>query len=51
LKQHQDKPINEIDRLNRLTELNVLDSAPEAIFDTIAKLASDICGVEIAAIS
>jgi diguanylate cyclase len=51
LKQHQEKPTNETDRLNRLKELNVLDSAPEAIFDTIAKLASDICGVEIAAIS
>jgi PAS domain S-box-containing protein len=46
-----DKPNNETSRLKRLQQLNVLDSAPEAMFNAIAKLASDICGVDIAAIS
>jgi len=44
-------PNNESKRLSRLEELRALDETPESIFNTIAKLASDICGVEIAAIS
>ena len=42
---------NEADRLERLRELFVLDSAPEPTFDRIAKLASEVCGVPIALMS
>lgn len=41
----------ETDRLARLRELVILDSAPEPVFDSIARMASDICGVPIALIS
>ena len=41
-------PSNEAQRLARLRELVVLDSEPEAVFDTIARTASEICGVPIA---
>ena len=42
---------DETDRLARLRELVVLDSAPEPMFDSIARMASEICGVPIALIS
>ena len=41
----------EADRLARLRELIILDSAPEPVFDAIARAASEICGVPIALIS
>lgn len=44
-------PKNERARLLRLKQLKVLDTQPEAIFDSITALASELCGVEIAAIS
>ena len=42
---------NEADRIARLRELVILDSAPEPVFDSIARMASDICGAPIALIS
>ncbi len=42
---------DETDRLARLRELVILDSAPEPVFDSIARMASEICGVPIALIS
>ena len=39
---------NEAQRLARLRELMVLDSEPEEVFDTIARTASELCGVPIA---
>lgn len=42
---------NEAPRLDRLRELLVLDSEPEAVFDTIARTASDIYCVPIALIT
>jgi len=42
---------DEADRLARLRELVILDSAPEPVFDSIARMASEICGVPIALIS
>ena len=44
-------PANELDRLRALRELVVLDSAPEPVFDAIARLASELCGVPIALLS
>jgi diguanylate cyclase (GGDEF)-like protein/PAS domain S-box-containing protein len=41
----------EAERLARLRELLVLDSPPEALFDGIARLASEICAVPIALLS
>ena len=41
----------EADRLARLRELMILDSAPEPVFDAIARTASEICGVPMALIS
>ena len=41
----------EADRLARLRELVILDSEPEPVFDSIARMASEICGVPIALIS
>ena len=41
-------PADEADRLARLRELVVLASAPEPVFDSIARLASEVCGVPIA---
>lgn len=45
------KPSDEADRLARLRELVILDSAPEPVFDQIAALASSVCGVPIALLS
>ena len=42
---------DEADRMARLRELGVLDSAPEPVLDSIARLASDVCHVPIALIS
>ncbi|MBC7995925.1 MAG: PAS domain S-box protein [Rhizobacter sp.] len=44
-------PLDEAERLARLRELVILDSAPEAVFDQIAALASSVCGVPIALMS
>ncbi len=44
-------PWDEAERLARLRELVILDSAPEAVFDQIAALASSVCGVPIALMS
>ncbi|KQP12508.1 hypothetical protein ASF43_19845 [Pseudorhodoferax sp. Leaf267] len=44
-------PVNEQARLSRLRELMVLDSAPEPLFDSLARMASEICGVPIALVS
>ncbi len=38
-------------RLARLRELVVLDSAPEPLFDSIARMASEVCGAPIALLS
>lgn len=42
---------SEVQRLKQLRELFILDSAPEAVFDDIARLASEVCGVPIALMS
>ena len=44
-------PENEAWRLQALQDLDVLDSAPEAEFDALVKVASLVCGVPIALIS
>ncbi len=44
-------PDNETDRLARLRELLVLDSEPEAVFDSLVQLASELCGTPIALLS
>ena len=41
----------EAERLARLRELVILDTAPEAVFDAIARMASEVCGAPIALIS
>lgn len=45
------KSLKEQNRLNALLKLKVLDSPFETIFDTITRLASDVCGTPIALIS
>ena len=40
-------PDAEMDRLARLRELLVLDSEPEPVFDSLARLASELCGTPI----
>lgn len=44
-------PENEAERLAALRQLGLLDTPPEAVFDEITRLASQICGVPIALIS
>lgn len=44
-------PDNESDRLQQLRELMVLDSEPEPAFDSLVRMAADICGVPVALIS
>ena len=44
-------PADEAERLARLHALMLLDSAPEPVFDSIARLASEVCGVPIALLS
>lgn len=45
-KQHSEK-----DRLSALVKLRVLDSPFESVFDTITKVATEVCGTPIALIS
>ena len=44
-------PVNEAIRLARLRELMVLDSSPEPLFDSLARMASEVCGAPIALVS
>lgn len=44
-------PHDEAERLAALRDLVVLDSPPEPLFDTITRMASEICGTPIALIS
>ncbi len=44
-------PNNEADRLQHLRDLFVLDSEPEPLFDSLTRLASQVCGVPIALVS
>lgn len=44
-------PSDELTRLTALRALLVLDSDPEPVFDSIAKMAAEICGTPIALIS
>lgn len=45
------KPANEKARLEQLKNLMVLDTPPEALFDEIVKLASEVCGTPVALMS
>ena len=42
---------DETSRIQQLRELMVLDSAPEPVYDSIVKLASQVCGTPIALVS
>ena len=44
-------PINESERLQALTEYNLLDTLSEAVYDDITKMASEICRTPISLIS
>ncbi len=44
-------PENEAERLRQLRDLVVLDSEPEELFDSLTRLASQVCGVPIALVS
>lgn len=44
-------PRDEDKRLGRLRSLQVLDTGPEPIFDTLARVASSVCGMPIALMS
>ena len=46
-----DQNLAETIRLGRLQQLAVLDSAPEALFDTVTRMAAQVCGVPICLIS
>gem|GEM_PF-4315479 len=43
-------PDNEIERLKTLSQYHILDTAPEADFDELTRLAAYICHTPIAAI-
>ena len=45
------KPTNETERLRALTELGILDSAPEREFDALVQAAALVCGVPVSLIS
>lgn len=45
------KPVNEIQRLSRLQELDVLDSGAEPVFDALTRTAALVTGTPIALIS
>ena len=44
-------PLNESDRLSVLREYCIMDTPPEAVFDTFTRLAAYICGTPIALVS
>lgn len=44
-------PVNEVERMNSLRELDIIDTLPEEAYDSITKLASYICKTPIAAIN
>lgn len=44
-------PASEATRMARLREMMVLDSAPEPLFDSLARMASETCGAPIALLS
>ena len=44
-------PSNEPERLARLRQLQMLDTAPEPIFDSLVQLASQVCGMPIGLLS
>ena len=44
-------PPNEAQRLAALRRYNVLDTAPEAAFDDLTRLAAQLCGTPISLIS
>ena len=44
-------PAEESRRLARLRELMVLDTMPEPIFDTVARIASEVCGTPVGLLS
>jgi diguanylate cyclase (GGDEF)-like protein/PAS domain S-box-containing protein len=44
-------PPDEAERLRRLRELAILDTAPEALFDSLASMAALLCGTPIALLS
>jgi two-component system sensor histidine kinase/response regulator len=44
-------PFNEAERLDALHRYNIMDTGPEAAFDDITLLASQICGTKISTIS
>ncbi len=44
-------PANETERLARLRELMVLDSVPEPLFDSLTRMASEVCGAPIGLVS
>ena len=44
-------PCNEAERLCALYECRILDTAPEEVYDDITRLAAQVCGAPIAAVS
>jgi len=44
-------PVNEPQRLEALRAYQILDTPPEAAFDDLARLAAQVCGTSIAAVS
>ncbi len=46
-----DQAMTEAIRLARLNQLDILDSAPEALFDSVTRMAAQICGTPISLIS
>lgn len=46
--QQRSKPQSEVERINRLHELNILDTPPEERFDRVTRLAKTLFKVPIA---
>lgn len=44
-------PVNELERMNSLRELDIIDSLPEEAYDSITQLASYICKTPIAVVN